>query len=137
MNQRTPAALRIIFVIFIFSLLIFHIVSAEPNAARGGAQAQGATPSSLNQQPSSCANPQQCREIDEVWQMIGTNVRNSDEIWDNGWKAFTAVYVPPALPSSAASGATSASGVLPADYCFPVERNSFKANGNLNNWGDD
>ena len=45
----------------------------------------------------SCANPQQCREIDEVWQMIGSLVRGSSEVWDMrsapfDWRSFTLLY---------------------------------------------
>ncbi len=107
MKQHKYVAPGIIFALVTLSLLILGIVSAEPNAARGGPQGTAAPGASTTAVPQllSCSNPQQCREIDEVWQRIGTAVRGSSEIWDVsttkfGWRAFTAVYVPPApLPS--------------------------------------
>ncbi len=58
----------------------------------------GSTPNILV----SCANPQHCREIDEVWSQIGFSVKGSGEVWDvasNSWKAFTILY--PTVLSSA------------------------------------
>ncbi|MDO8655929.1 MAG: M23 family metallopeptidase, partial [Nanoarchaeota archaeon] len=134
-NKGMIGLLLVVLLLFLYTAL-----AIQQSGGSGATVTPGAL--SSNQQPSSCANPQQCREIDEVWQMIGINVRNSDEIWDAsgtsiGWKRFTAVYVPPTQPGSGVSGTTPTSGVMPAGYCFPVERDSFKENGNLNNWGDD
>lgn len=125
--------------VIVLLLFLFGVVALQPSGGTGATKELGVS-STVTVQPASCANPQQCREIDEVWQRIGMNVRKSGMIWDNiqlplGWKVFTAVYVPQV--SGTPSGTTSASGVLPAGYCFPIERNSFKNNGNLNNWGDD
>ncbi len=82
--------------ILIFSLLILNLVVAEP-ASKGvaGGIPSGTTPTALPQQLSSCSNPQQCREIDEVWRTIGPAVRNSADVWDfleKVWVAFSVLY---------------------------------------------
>jgi len=76
------------------------VLASERPVSGAQAAAPGAI-SSTAQQPLSCLNPQQCREIDEVWRTIGPKVRNSEEVWEvmeKVWKAFSILY-PSAQPS--------------------------------------
>lgn len=92
-----------IFLVIACVIIMSWSVSAD-DAVRGGgtsAVAPGAVSTISAEQPLSCTNPQQCKEIDEVWRTIGPQVRNSDEIWDvleKVWKLFSILY-PTTQPS--------------------------------------
>ncbi len=95
---------------------VYHEITgltAPTGAARGQGSAQ--TTSSITSQ-AGCTNPQQCREIDEVWQRsIGFIIRSNDQIWDVSafqWRQFNVVYPTPlqersggAMPSGPGSNA--------------------------------
>ena len=78
---------------------VYHEITgltAPTGAARGQGSAQ--TTLSITSQ-AGCTNPQQCREIDEVWQRsIGFIIRSNDQIWDVSafqWRQFNVVYPTP------------------------------------------
>lgn len=128
MNNTIKKIFRVVFLIIIISLLSQLVVAAQTSTGPSAT----ASPSAPLEQPFSCSNPQQCKEIDEVWKIIGTNVRNFDAVWDVSkvpfaWRAFSVLYASPAPFVQP--------GVTLPGLCFPLERNSFASN--RDNFGDD
>ena len=111
-----------VLLLIVFSMMLAVIVSAT--GSRGITQA-AIPPTSPITSLAGCTNPQQCREIDEVWQKsLGFFIRGNNLVWDvpaAGWRAFTTLYLP-------ISGSAPSAAALPLDFCFPVAQDSFKAN---------
>ncbi len=120
MKKLNPISCRILLVVFILAVFLSQ-VAAESSVTRGGTSAAspGAISGTSAQQPPSCLNPQQCREIDEVWfSRIGNVVRRSIDIWDvisTRWKSFNEVY--PSLQPPTRTGILSSNLIGPSFWC--------------------
>lgn len=89
-------------------ILLLPMLLAARTSPGATASSSPTVPATVSQ-PLSCSNPQQCREIDEVWQRIGPLVRKSSDVWDTRsmpfWKAFSILY-----PSLTGTSVVTASG---------------------------